>query len=297
MDNEVKNDVVAMRETMEDLYTPRAIEATNTNGFIVYPENMNVVPLKKYIDEERTTPETLKGLTFLHDCTSFCEFVNRYKADNSAIFYNKDAQMVTCIFDCATKEHASFEKHLATYKFPFSKELQEWKKHNGETMSQVDFAFFIERNVLDLSDAPTPDKESDSLKEIRARVGGFYASTQKMVELSRGIAIRNDERATVKFDTNTGEATLDFSSEHQDAAGNKIKVPNMFLIVIPILNGGKAYQLPCRLRYRLYNGTVKWWYEVINLDQAIDKAIDEDLEAIKKETALPIFAGELPQGR
>ena len=297
MDNTVQNDVIAMRETFEDLYTPRTIEAKATKGFIVYPENMQVEPLKKYVDAERLEPETLRGSTILHDCESFCGFINRYKTENSAVFYDKTEQKVTCIFDCATKEKASFERHTASYQFPFSKELVEWKNHNGETMSQVDFAFFIERNVLDLADAPAPDKESDSLKEIRARVGGFYAGTSKMVELSKGIAIRNDERATVKFDTNTGEATLDFSSEHTDAAGNKIKVPNMFLIVIPILNGGKAYQLPCRLRYRLYNGTVKWWYEVINLDQAIDKAIDEDLEAIKKETALPIFAGELPQGR
>ena len=296
MDNTIQNDVLAMRDTMEDLYTPRMIYDDNMKGFVAYPENMHIEPLKKYIDAERTTPETLKGTTNLHTCASFCDFANRYKTENSAMFYNKTNQNITCIFDCATKEHASFEKHKAVYAFPFSKELLQWKNNNGETMGQVDFAFFIEKNVLDLAE---PDKtaESEALKEIRMRIGGHFASVSKMVELSKGIAIRNDERATVKYDTNTGEATLDFSSEHTDASGNKIKVPNMFLIVIPILDGGKNYQLPCRLRYRLYNGSVKWWYEVINLDQAIEKAIDEELDAIKKDVGLPIFYGNTPQDR
>ena len=297
MDNSVQNDVIAMRETMEDLYTPRMIYDDNMKGFVAYPENMRIEPLKKYIDAERITPETLKGSTNLHTCKSFCDFSNRYKTENSAMFYNKDAQDITCIFDCATKEQASFEKHKAVYAFPFSKELKEWRSQNGETMGQVDFAFFIEKNVLDLSEPPTQEAESQALKEIRTRVGGHFAGVSKMVELSKGIAICNDERATVKYNTSTGEATLDFSSEHKDASGNQIKVPNMFLIVIPILDGGKAYQLPCRLRYRLYNGSVKWWYEVINLDKAVELAVNEELESIKKEVGLPIFYGNTPQNR
>ena len=71
----------------------------------------------------------------------------------------------------------------------------------------------------------------------------------------------------------------------------------MFVIVIPVLDGGKAYQLPCRLRYRLNNGSVIWWYEVINLDKAIELAVNEELEAIKGNIGLPVYYGDLPQGR
>ena len=127
MDNMVKNDIVAMRETLEDLYTPRIVQSENTSGFVAYPENMRIESLKKYIDGERNAPETLKGSTLLQKCSSFCDFVNRYKTENSAIFYNKEEEKVTCIFDCATKDNYSFERHTASYKFPFSKELKEWK--------------------------------------------------------------------------------------------------------------------------------------------------------------------------
>ena len=291
-----ENTVVAVKDIVEKYFDPRVVPVEGTKGLFIAPGGMSVAHVKRFIDDERTTPETLKGSTTLHNCQSFIDFVNRYKDDTSAIFYNQDKQKVTCIFDCATKNNTSFEQHKADYAFPFSDELKEWKEHNGDVMTQIDFAFFIEKNVLDLAD---PDKtaESEALKEIRLRIGGHFAAVSKMVELSRGISIHSDERATVKYDPNTGESTVDFSSEHTDATGEKVKVPNMFLIVIPILKGGKSYQLPCRLRHRLKNGQIIWWYEVIDLDKAIAAAIDEELNKIKEDIALLVFYGDLPSGR
>lgn len=291
-----ENTVVAVKNIVEKYFDPRVVPVEGTKGLLIAPGCMSVAHVKRFIDDERTTPETLKGSTTLHNCQSFIDFVNRYKDNTSAIFYNQDKQKVTCIFDCATKNNTSFEQHKADYAFPFSDELKEWKEHNGDVMTQIDFAFFIEKNVLDLAD---PDKtaESEALKEIRLRIGGHFAAVSKMVELSRGISIHSDERATVKYDPNTGESTVDFSSEHTDATGEKVKVPNMFLIVIPILKGGKSYQLPCRLRHRLKNGQIIWWYEVIDLDKAIAAAIDEELNKIKEDIALPVFYGDLPSGR
>lgn len=296
MDNQ--NTVVTdVKEIVEKYFEPRILPAEGTGGLVIAPQGMSVKHVKDFVDKERIAPEILKGTTALHTCDSFIEFANRYKSDNSAIFYSKQQQKITCIFDCATKEQASFEQHKAVYAFPFSKELQAWANNNGEKMSQLNFAMFIEQNVLDLAEPPAPDKESPALKEIRMRCGGFYAPVNKMIELSKGIAVRADERAVIKHDLNTGEATINFSSEHTDVNGDAVKVPNMFVIVIPVLEGGKAYQLPCRLRYRLNNGSVIWWYEVINLDKAIELAVNEELEAIKEKIGLPVYYGDLPQGR
>lgn len=296
MDNQ--NTVVTdVKEIVEKYFEPRILPVEGTGGLIIAPQGMNIAHVKNFADKERTSPEVLRGTTALHTCDSFIEFANRYKSDNSAIFYSKKQQHITCVFDCATKEQTSFEQHKAVYAFPFSKELRAWSDNNGEKMSQLDFAMFIEQNVLDLAEPPAPDKESPALKEIRMRCGGLYAPVNKMVELSKGIAVRADERAVIKHDLNTGEATINFSSEHTDVNGKAVKVPNMFVIVIPVLEGGKAYQLPCRLRYRLNSGSVIWWYEVINLDKAIELAVNEELEAIKEKIGLPVYYGDLPQGR
>ncbi len=296
MDNN-QNTVQEIKGIVEKYYKPEVIPLAETKGLIVVPEGLRVYTAEEYVDRAREKPKALRGSTSLHTCGSFIEFVNRYKNDTSAIFYSKDEQSVTCIFDCATKEQTSFEKHRASYSFPFSKELKAWAKNNNSNMGQLEFATFIESQVLDLSEPPTPEDEGKSLKEIRLRCGGQYANVSKMVDLSRGISVRSDERATIKQNLDTGEATISFQSEHTDLGGKPIKVPNMFIIVIPVLEGGKAYQLPCRLRYRLKDGVVIWKYEVINLDSAIDLAIDEELQRMEKETQLPIFYGDLPQGR
>ncbi len=296
MDNQ--NTVVTdVKEIVEKYFEPRVLPVEGTGGLVIAPQGMNIAHVKNFADKERTSPEVLRGTTALHTCDSFIEFANRYKSDNSAIFYSKKQQHITCVFDCATKEQTSFEQYKAVYAFPFSKELRAWSGNNGEKMSQLDFAMFIEQNVLDLAEPPAPDIESPALKEIRMRCGGLYAPVNKMVELSKGIAVRADERAVIKHDLNTGEATINFSSEHTDVNGKAVKVPNMFVIVIPVLEGGKAYQLPCRLRYRLNSGSVIWWYEVINLDKAIELAVNEELEAIKEKIGLPVYYGDLPQGR
>lgn len=296
MDNQ-KTVVTDVKEFVEKYLEPRVLKVDGTGGLVIAPQGMSVAHVKKFVDEERTTPEILRGTTALHTCESFIDFSNRYKSDNSAIFYSKKQQQITCIFDCSTKEQTSFEQHKAVYTFPFSKELRAWSENNGQKMSQLDFAMFIEQNVLDLSEPPAPDKESSALKEIRMRCGGLYAPVNKMLELSKGISVRADERAVIKHDLDTGEATISFTSEHTDANGKSIKLPNMFVIVIPVLEGGKSYQLPCRLRYRLNSGSVIWWYEVINIDKAIELAIDEELDAIKEKIGLPVYYGDLPQGR
>lgn len=296
MDNQ-NTAVAEIKNFIEKYFEPKVLPVKGTEGLVIAPNGMNITHVKQVIDAERTAPETLKGSTNLHNCKSFCDYVNRYKTDDSVVFYNKPEGTITCIFDCATKDKTSYERHKAEYSFPFSEELKSWRGENNSLMSQLDFAMFIEKNVLDLAEPPTPENEGEALKNIRMRCGGHFASVAKMVELSKGIAVRADEKAVIKHDLNTGEATIQFSSEHTDADGKPVKVPNMFVIVIPVLDGGKAYQLPCRLRYRLNNGSVRWWYEVINLDKAIEMAIDEELQEISKAVELPLFYGELPEGR
>ena len=61
MDNEIRNDIVAMRETMEELLKPQIVDAAGTAGLVVYPENMNIRQLKDFVDKERQVPEVLKG--------------------------------------------------------------------------------------------------------------------------------------------------------------------------------------------------------------------------------------------
>ena len=49
----------------------------------------------------------------------------------------------------------------------------------------------------------------------------------------------------------TGEITINFAEQHKDGAGAPIRIPNLFLIAVPVFEAGDAYRIPVRLRYRL----------------------------------------------
>lgn len=282
-------------EVVSKYRKPEIIEVSGTSGndekiqMLVLPDGLEAYSVKKYFDEYRSSPERLSGNTELTLAESFNDFVNRFKNDNSALFYNQDRQSVRCIFDCSEKDTPRFETHTATYNFPISDEWRQFMEKNNEGMSQIEFVEFIEKNIINLSEPLKPDEENDEIKQIRMALGGSFASVAKMIELSRGIKINVDETAATKINYQTGETTIEYNAEHRDGLGNTLKLPSMFAIAIPVLKNGKRYRLVCHLRYRLYNGKITWFYEIINADKAVEHAISEELDCIKEKTSLPLF--------
>lgn len=83
MDKSIENSVVAVRSIVEDLSEPQVITVDKTNGVLVYPIGLNVMPIKEFVDHERLTPEMVRDQTNLTNCTSFIKFINCYKSENS----------------------------------------------------------------------------------------------------------------------------------------------------------------------------------------------------------------------
>ena len=83
-----------------------------------------------------------------------------------------------------------------------------------------------------------------------------------------------------------------FSAEHRDGAGAPVKVPNLFLIEIPIFAGSVRYRLAVRLRYRIAGGAVTWWIELARADEAFDDAFRHDAARAAEETGLPLLYGQ-----
>lgn len=294
-DTENNSDVIAIDEIVNKYRKPEIIEVSGTAEnkekvqLLILPEGQEAHSVKKYMDEYLKAPERLKGETILTSAQSFNEFVNRFKTENSAMFYNQEDKTVRCIFDYSERGNPQFEQHRATYEFPISDEWKTFMNLNNRGMNQLEFVEFIERNLINLSEPPHPDDESKEIKDIRMALGGTFATVAKMIELSRGIKVNVDESATTKINYQTGETTIEYNAEHKDGAGNTLKLPSMFAIAIPVLKNGKRYQLVCHLRYRMNSGKITWFYEIINADKAVEHAINEELDCIKEQTALPLF--------
>ncbi len=89
----------------------------------------------------------------------------------------------------------------------------------------------------------------------------------------------------------SGEGQLVFDSQHVDADGKPLTVPNLFMICIPIFARGDLYRLLARLRYRKANGGLVFWFELWRHDLAFEQAFAEACDKVAAATGLPLFIG------
>lgn len=206
-----------------------------------------------------------------------------------------------------------FGAHRATYAFPLSEEFMAWMGANGEGMDQGEFAAFVEERALDIEappitddwftgtgeppaeDAPAADKARYEfmtlLRTMTERLKGEWAGPEKMMDLSRSLKV--NERNTVEGsrDVASGQGSVVFKNEHTDEAGAPVKVPNLFLISIPVFKNGPRYWIPVRLRYRIASGRVVWFYDTYRHDRVFDHALSEALARVEAETGLAVLVG------
>jgi len=111
-------------------------------------------------------------------------------------------------------------------------------------MDQAEFALFLEEHIIEMS-APTD--------EDRAAVDGLkpkFADPMDMLSLSRDLEIYSKESVRQALKLSSGERNLQFTTEHCDADGKPISIPDFFVVQMPLFDGGESHRILARLRYR-----------------------------------------------
>ncbi|QQR69082.1 MAG: DUF2303 family protein [Alphaproteobacteria bacterium] len=305
MTSECATETAALAAWLEEKLQARTLSISDgstdgqTHEVMILPQGQSVASIKPLLDEYRAAPERRQGTAHLDTLDSFIAHVNRFKDDDSVVFANistiKPSILAVLDYHCrGAKGSPRFGRHRASYACPLSEQWGEWGASNGKKMSQVDFAAFIENRIEDVIPPPDLDPKEDadkSLTDLSRLLGGKFAGPHGLMELSRGISINESAKATQAVNIASGEATLQYTSEHQDGQGQRIQVPNLFLIAIPVFNGGDLYRIPVRLRYRLAGGSVSWFYEMYRKDKVFDHAFREICQGAEKGTALPLLYG------
>lgn len=248
----------------------------------------------------RTAPLFRSGNAVMTAIESLIEHANRFKDQHSAVFADdsRTSPSMTVVLNYHEKDATGaprFGNHRGTYAFPLSDEWKAWTEKNAEPMSMIDFAAFLEDRVVDVfSLIAGEDQLSEDLQKLVDTLGGpdTIASPSKLMELARGLQV--NENAVVQEAVNlaSGEGVVRFQAEHVDAQGAPLKVPSLFLIVIPVFRNGPLYRIAARLRYRKNGGRLTFWYELWRTDRTFDAAFKEAVERVQVETDLPVFFGK-----
>ena len=281
--------------------------AQDNAALAVVPEGVEVISVRKLLDEFLERPRRKEGTAVLQTVESFIDHVQRHKDEHTAIFADRTSgnPKLVAVLDYHEKDTVAppegpddkakrtvgrprFGRHQSKYAFPFSDEWVAWTGQNGKEMGQGDFAELLENRCVDVLD---PSRAQDPVKEYVATIGCHFASPSKLMELSRGLTVRVGMKLQNQVSLASGEANLSFATEHTDDKGAPLKVPGAFLVGIPVFRGGDRYQLVARLRYRIRDGVLKWAYELARSQAVYDAAFDDALQLVKEKTKLDVFVG------
>lgn len=298
MDETKESMIGAARSLVEDYIRPE-IETFVEPGtkveapLVVSKDGVSALPASVF-DDYRARPVRRKGTATLTDLDSLIAHVERFKDADTLIFARDDrnAPTITAVLDyhrAGADADPRFGEHRAKFAFPLSDEWKAWLAGNKKAMAMRDFAAFLEDRIIDVLD------DSSDLPEEMARfvkaIGGNIASPTKLMEIAVGLKVNEKSAVSETVNLSSGEGEISFVAQHTDGAGKPLKVPNLFLIAIPVFKNGVAYRIAVRLRYRKTEGSLVFWYELWRQDPVFDDAFNEALGRVSKETGLSVLLG------
>lgn len=274
-----------------------------TGAFLLAPDGMALHDVKKYIDAYRLRPERRKGTATFLKAESFIEQTNAFKGESSRIFATagdlaaSKMPSVTAVVNyngLGYDAEPEFGDHRFTFNPPLSDEWKRWLGQNGTKMQQAEFAEFLEDSVVDMLPPPDLRKATGGVDEaVRMLVtaGGVFGGPADILTLAKGLNIRVAVDTMEAVTLSSGEVEFRYGEKHTDDRGKPLRVPTLFQIAIPIFKDGPRYNLFARLRYRLIERRVTWWFTLFRPEVRFDLAFDEMIEKVKAETALPVLIG------
>jgi uncharacterized protein YfdQ (DUF2303 family) len=264
----VLGDVQAAMAAGAALGDPRTPVVDEKAGvFAVVPKDYDVKSLNDYLPR----PLRIEQQVALHDADSFIAYVNEFKSSATHIFFNAQAEEFTAILDYHEGTGApAWCDHAAVFQPRRSVEFTTWLDQNRKQMTQVEFARFLEENL--------PDIVEPSSAELLQVALTFEA--KKSVEFSSGVRLNN------------GQIQFQYDEVVRGTAQKgTMEVPEVFTIGVSIHMNGPAYRIPVRLRWRLHEGKVAFWYEVVRPHKYIEDALKEIRDRITEKTSLALLAG------
>lgn len=255
---------------------------------VALPKNYTLATIDT--EQRESNPRRAKGLATMSDAESFIAFVNEFQGDGTAVWCAFDPASAQLSFQAVIDDHAAhmpgWRGLQATYTPRMSIEWQNWKGCNTKAFAQVEFADFLEKNEADI-----------------ALADGMPTSLQ-MLGMATDFVAKQDMSIKSAVRLQDGGVRLNYIADSDAGTLEAMKLFEKFQIGIPVFwttpkldASGAAVPLPAfrinaRLKYRLRDGKVSFWYELIRPDRVHQAAAVELIDEIRKGIgAVPLRIG------
>lgn len=234
--------------------------------FVMVPKDVKREDITEAVEKALPTPLRKRGTLALKDLASFVEYCKEQASnDKGYIYADPDARTFTAVFnDHRLAEIAGWRDHRATYKAEFTPEFQKWLGNDKQHKNQMAFAEFIEDNFVDIAGN----------------------DAQLMLDVATTIQAKTDITFSSSKRLENGQAQLTYNEviNAQAGANGALTIPKTFSLGVRLFKNGAGYLLKARLKYRLAQGGVTFWYELDRPEKAIEDAFAGYIQQVR-ETA------------
>lgn len=205
-------------------------------------------------------PTRIRQAIRILDAATFIAYVNRFTSPAASVFCDgPEGRTFTAVLDYHQPESPSWGNHVATYCCPITIEWGRWKSADRKRMDQAAFAEFFEENVKDITvpdSVPTAPNAADMLEISRT------------LEAKKNISFRQGTRL------DNGQVQLTYNEQIDGRAGEsgQLNIPEQFYIAVKPFLGGDAFCVPARFRYRIQEGRLLMWFELVRPDKVLEEA-------------------------
>ncbi|HJV72709.1 MAG TPA: DUF2303 family protein [Noviherbaspirillum sp.] len=243
----------------------------SASPFVIVPAGFVVHDLEKTLE----LPIRKTGAVTMNDAASFIDYFKLHQMA-SRIYGQVEPPKFIAVMNDHRKDEPGWRDHKLVYNCPVSKEWKEWKGFAGAPRDQIAFSEFIESHTTDIISNTADEPSGAVMLEVAT---SFKA--QKKVNFASGQRLDN------------GQVDFVFQEEIQGSAGPKghIKVPERFYIGIPVFEGGAPYRIECKLRYRLKDGALSMWFDMVRDHKVQEAAFMDIWKEIADATQTTIWRG------
>lgn len=253
-----------------DLITNQIPVVFTPNGYTAKP----MPELEKYLPQ----PLRKVAVVSLDDAESFIWYVKEHGSLASCRVYltadypNGKVDFLALIND-NTATDAHWRDNRAKFTPAKSVEWDRWTKADRKVMDQLQFASWIEDNMGDI-----------------APVEGMPNASQ-MLEMALTFEAVADKKFKSATRLQSGGISMEYVDTEDSATRARMSMFERFSLGLPVTQGGDPYRLDARLKYRIRDGVLGLWFELVRPDKVLEAAARDLVQQIKDKSGFPLLMG------
>lgn len=269
------NDVLEISAVLSSL--AGAAAAPNNVGHLHYavvPNGFKREDLTAAVEATLPTPRRKSGTTRVHDLASLLLLCADQQASSGQaagyIYADVEARSITAVWNDNRLAHApGWRDYRAVFKAEYTPEFDKWLRNNKQHMTQEQFGEFLEDNLADLVDAA------------------------HLIEVAGTLVAKTDTQFYSSKRLDNGQTQLGYRETIDAKAGaeGNLTIPREFFLGIRVFKNGEAYKLKARLKYRLKNQTLDFWYELDRPEVTVEAAFTHYVTQAREHSGFIVLLG------